>query len=271
MHITKAIIPVAGRGTRRLPITKVIEKSMLPIGNRPIVDYIVEDCLKAGITDIYFIVNAQSPQIRQYYSENDSLNHYLQERGRDDLLTLVQPSQSVIFHFIEQPDDGRYGTAIPVALAAEYIDDGESAIVLMGDDFIYNSDGSSETKRLIEAAGDGAAMLGVTVEREALGRYGVLELSEKGEYVRIVEKPKPEEAPSTLINVSKYVLTSDIIHATKDVPVDETSGEYFLPEVINQFVQRGGVVKVVPAQGEYLDGGSLEGWLYANNAVAGKA
>ena len=71
--ITKAIIPVAGWGTRRLPITKTIEKCMLPVGNRPIIDYVVEDCIKAGITDIYFVVSEGSTQVKRFYSNNPKL------------------------------------------------------------------------------------------------------------------------------------------------------------------------------------------------------
>ena len=74
MNITKAIIPVAGWGTRRLPVTKVIEKCMIPVGNRPIIDYNVQDCLKAGIDEIIFVVSEQSAQIREYYRSNIPLN-----------------------------------------------------------------------------------------------------------------------------------------------------------------------------------------------------
>lgn len=82
MKCTKAIIPVAGWGTRRLPITKTIEKCMLPLGNRPVVDYAVQDCIAAGITDIYFVVGEQSTQIRDYYRSNVDLNDYLKRNGK---------------------------------------------------------------------------------------------------------------------------------------------------------------------------------------------
>src|ERR1044072_794397 len=78
---TKAIIALAGFGTRRLPITKSIEKCMIPIGNRPIIDYVVENCLNAGITDIIFVVGEQSSQIRTYYGNNEALDAYLQQKG----------------------------------------------------------------------------------------------------------------------------------------------------------------------------------------------
>lgn len=270
MNITKAIIPVAGWGTRMLPITKAIEKCMLPIGTRPIVDYVVQDCIAAGITDICFIVGEQSTQIQNYYRSNIQLKDYLIHQGKEDRLPLIAPIEGVSFHFIVQPSQGKYGTAVPVGLASEFIDEGESAVVLMGDDFVYNTDGTNEVARLIEAAGDSGAMLGVNVPRETVSRYGVLQLDEQGNYQQIVEKPTVDEAPSTLINISKYVLPKEAIDAAVTIAANPARGEYEITDVINNYVVNGGQIKVVEAQGEYLDGGSVEGWLHANNVVAGK-
>lgn len=270
MNVTKAIIPVAGWGTRRLPITKSIEKCMLPIGNRPIVDYVVQDCLAAGINELIFIVGEDSNQLQDYYRSNIKLNDYLRRNGKEEQLPLVAPLEGVTLHFVVQPSYGKYGTAVPVALAAEYVEEGESVVVLMGDDFIYNTDGSSETKRLIEAASeDGAAMLGVTIPQDQVSRYGVLKLNEEGQYESIVEKPSVEEAPSTLINISKYLLPKQVIDAAVTVSANAIRGEYEITDVVNQFVARGGQVNVIEAQGEFLDSGSLEGWLHANNVVCG--
>lgn len=265
--VTKAIIPVAGWGTRMLPITKAIEKCMLPVGTRPIVDYVVQDCIAAGIKDIYFIVGEQSTQIQNYYRSNIQLRDYLIRQGKEDKLPLIAPIEGVSFHFIVQPSQGKYGTAVPVGLASEYIDEGESAVVLMGDDFVYSRDGINEIERLIGAAETSGAMLGVNVPRESVSRYGVLQLDEQGNYQRIVEKPSIEEAPSTLINISKYVLPKAAIDAAATIAVNPIRGEYEITDVINNYVTNGGQVKVVEAQGEYLDGGSVEGWLHANQVV----
>src|SRR5690606_14322531 len=118
-QITRAIIPVAGWGTRRLPITKTIEKCMLPIGNRPLVDYVVQDCLKAGITEIIFIVSEDSTQLQSYYGDNLALNDYLTRGGKTDKLPLVAPPQGVTLRYVTQPSGSKYGTAVPVALAAD--------------------------------------------------------------------------------------------------------------------------------------------------------
>ena len=130
MTVTKAIIPVAGWGTRRLPITKAIEKCMLPIGNRPIVDYVVRDCLAAGINDIYFVVGESSTQLQLYYEENGALDAYLIANGKENLLPLVKPPREVRFHYITQPADGKYGTALPISVVMPEIEHGESVAVL---------------------------------------------------------------------------------------------------------------------------------------------
>jgi len=269
MKITKAIIPVAGWGTRRLPITKAIEKCMLPVGNRPLVDYVVQDCLRAGIEDIYFVVSEDSTQLKEYYSENAALNEYLRQNGKESNVPLVTPPKGATFHYIVQPS-GRYGTAIPVALAALETGINEPVVVLMGDDFIYNQDKSSEVQRLLEATNE-SSMLGVNVALEEVSRYGVLEMNENNEFVQVVEKPSVKDAPSTLINVSKYVLSPQLLQEIIDYSKEEVlEGEYVITEPINRYVKNGGTMKVVPAKGQYLDGGSVEGWLHANNVVCKK-
>jgi len=269
MIITKAIIPVAGYGARRLPITKAIEKCMLPIGNRPLVDFVVEDCIKAGITDIFFVVSSNNTQLEKFYSDNSQLNQYLIKNNKQNLLPLVTPPLAK-FHYILQPTDGKYGTAIPVSLVAPMVAQGESVVVLMGDDFIYNSDGSSEVARLLETVPDGgSALLGVNVPLDQVNRYGVLQLDKNNNFIKIVEKPSIETAPSTLINVSKYIINYDLLKTIVNYSNQEIEGEYYITEPINQYVISGGIVKAVTARGQYLDGGSVEGWLYANNVVAG--
>ena len=254
--ITKAIIPVAGWGTRRLPITKTIEKCMWPVGNRPIIDYVVEDCIKAGITDIYFVVSEGSTQVKSFYSNNPKLEEYLKANGKEKYLELVTPPAGINFHFIEQDPNGKYGTAIPVYLVAQEIGD-ESVLVLMGDDFIYNRDGSSDVARLVEQAGEGSALLGAQVELDA-----------EHNFKQIVEKPEPEDAPSNLINISKYVLSAQAVSMIKAYAErDDIQGEYYITVPLNDYVSSGQALKVVPAEGVYLDGGTVEGWVHANRVV----
>ncbi len=272
--ITKAIIPVAGWGTRRLPITKTIEKCMLPVGNRPIIDYNVQDCIDAGINEIIFVVGEQSSQLQQYYRSNIPLNDYLKRNGKSDMLGLVAPIKGVKFHFVVQPSHGKYGTAVPIALASEYVNEGESVVVVMGDDFFFNEDGSSEVRRLIDGTPEGgSAILGAVLPDDDVvtGRYGSIEGDNKDNLIRVTEHP--EALPHPFVkNVAKYTLNYEMLMAVKNyVDTTSESGEYYIFTPFEQKILDGQIMKVVRAKGRYLDGGTVDSWLYANEVVLGKA
>lgn len=270
MKVTKAIIPVAGWGTRMLPITKAIEKSMLPIGTRPIIDYVVQDVIRAGIQNIYFVVGEQSTQIESYYRSNIQLNDYLKRQGKQDKLPLIAPLQGVSIHFITQPGTGAYGTSVPVGLASEFIADDESALVIMGDQFFLRDDDGSNAADLIslvEASGATAGLLGVPVPEEDISKYGIIEKDVDNNFVQIVEKPAPSEAPSNLNNASFYLFDKPIFELARTMPVNPVRHEYEITDPINAYVASGRPIVVGEAKGQYLDGGSVEGWLHANNVV----
>lgn len=274
--ITKAIIPVAGWGTRRLPITKIIEKSMLPVGNRPLVDYSVQELIKAGITDIYMVISNVEPcQVQEFYRDNLALNDYLVERGKADRLALAKTlPDHVKIHYTTQDPAGRYGTAVPIALVVEEYNLDEPVLVFMGDDFIWNPDGESAAESLIHSlqSENESAILGVEIPREKVDKYGVLSVQD-GKLVDVVEKPSVEEAPSNMINVSKYIMSRDLLRRVVNYvkshdfgPLDQ---EYLVTDPIDEYIKEGGIMRVAPTTGEYLDGGSVEGWVHANNVVTG--
>lgn len=270
MTVTKAVIPVAGWGTRMLPITKSIEKCMLPVGTRPVIDYIVRDVIAAGIKDIYFVVGEQSSQIQSYYRSNIQLNDYLKRKGKHDMLPLVAPLQGVSIHFITQPSTGGYGTSIPVGLASEFIEDDECALVVMGDNIFHRRDDGSNAAEFLDfvaQSGASAGLLGVPVPKEDVSKYGIIEKDAESRFVRIVEKPAPEDAPSNLNNASFYVFPKAIFELAKQLPVNLTHGEYLLTDVINAYVSAGNTIVVGEAKGQYLDCGSPEGWFQANSVV----
>jgi UTP--glucose-1-phosphate uridylyltransferase len=266
---TKAIIPVAGYGTRRLPLTKAIEKCMVPIGNRPIIDFVVADCIKAGITEIIFVVNEQSSQLRAYYDRNLALEKHLQEKGKADMVELIRPPEGVDFKYVVQPE-GRYGTTVPVWLCREYINPDEPVLVIMGDQFFYREDGGSNLADLIDGVaskGATAGLLGVNVPREDVKKYGVIEQDSDGWYKRIIEHPDPENTPSTLNNASIYLFDPIMFkYIERDINSPHT-GEYMIIDAINAYVEDGNKLVVGEAGGKYLDGGTVQGWLYANNYI----
>ena len=274
--ITKAIIPVAGWGTRRLPITKVIEKSMLPVGNRPLVDYSVQELIEAGVTDIYMVVSNTEPcQVREFYSDNIVLNDYLISRGKADRVALTKTlPEHVKIHCIAQDANSKYGTAVPVAMAAEEYNLNEPVIVYMGDDFIWNPEGESAATSLINSlqSETDSAILGVEIPKEKVDKYGVLEVQD-GKLTNVVEKPSVEEAPSNLINVSKYILSADllqkIVNYVNEHDFGPTDQEYMITDPIYDYIKQGQTMRVASTSGQYLDGGSVEGWVHANNVVCG--
>lgn len=271
MNITKAIILVAGWGTRMLPITKSIEKCMLPVGKRPVIDYIVQDVIKAGVKDIYFVVGEQSSQLQSYYRSNIPLNDYLRRQSKEDLLPLVAPLKGVKVHFVVQPSTGKYGTAVPASLVNEFIEEGESALFMNGDQFFYRTDDGSNAAELIEMVnqkGVTAGLYGNPVPHEDIPKYGIIDRDADGNFVRIVEKPDVEDAPSDLNNSGFYIFNKEIFELATKVEASPR-GEYEVVDAINAYVANGGKVAVNTLTSQYTECGSVQGWLRANNVIVG--
>lgn len=275
-NITKAIIPVAGWGTRRLPITKIIEKSMLPVGNRPLVDYSVQELIAAGVKDIYMVISNVEPcQVREFYKDNLALNLYLEARGKSDRLALAKTlPDDVRIHYVSQDPSAKYGTAVPVAMVAEEYNLNEPVFVFFGDDFIWNPSGESAAESLLKSrqSDTDSAILGVEVAREEVVKYGMITTS-NGKLTKIVEKPALSEVSSNLVHVSKFIMSPALIREMVEYVNSHDFGpkdqEYMATDPLATFVEKGGIVRVAPTSGEYLDGGSLEGWVHANNVVCG--
>lgn len=271
MTCRHAIIPVAGFGSRRLPITKAVEKEMMPVLNRPIIDYIVRDCVAAGITHIVMVVGEASDQYQKYFGESKEIQNYLKAHGKDEYLELVKPLEDVKFEYIVQTQDLPYGTTTPVAIARPLIPEGESAVVLMGDDVIYTTDKTNPIAELIEQSGDSVGLLTTYMSKERISRYGVLATDEDGYLTHMVEKPSADEAPTNMINISKYLFTSEMLDEVVEFynePATPGKEKYVNLEPLERYRARGGKVKVVPTHGHYLDVGTVEGWLHANLVVA---
>lgn len=271
--ITKAIIPVAGWGTRRLPITKIIEKSMLPVGNRPLVDYSVQELIKAGVKDIYMVISNVEPcQVREFYKDNLALNLYLEERGKTDRLKLAKTlPEDVRIHFTSQDPSAKYGTAVPVAMVTEEYNLNEPVLVFMGDDFIWNPDGESSAEALLKAvkSDDESALFAIDHPYEALLNGGALTIEDE-KVTKITEKPEPEQITG-LTSVSKYILSPEMLQEIVDYVRNNNFGpndqEYMITDPFATYIEKGGIMRVARTDGEYLDGGTVEGWVHANNVV----
>lgn len=285
MKIKKALITCAGFGTRFLPITKTIQKEMLPILNRPLIDYVVEDCIKAGIEDIIFVVGEHNYQVMHYYRENQRLYEYLKKFNKIQLYEQIAHLHTQAnFHFVKQKDSDPYGTATPVILAKDYLVNEEAFLVLMGDDFVYQgkaeqqagvkqaSEQSMVAKMIQDYVQSGAKALLTCVEKpqEILHKYGVIKGYRDGNFnflAEIVEKPAPGQAPSNLVNISKYILSQEIWPILAQQKINPQFGELFITDSLQILSQKHKVVVHQP-QGTYLDGGYVLGWLLANLTLA---
>lgn len=274
MKIRKALITAAGFGTRFLPISKTVQKEMLPILSRPVIDYLVLDCIKAGIEEIIIVVKESSEHdlIHHYYHESEALNRYLQKMNKTELSKNLRGDDAVKYRFVTQSAAEEYGTAVPVKLAREFLQDEDAFVVLMGDDFLFNADGSSEVKKMIEFFEQHSAQgLATCIQKpeEELFRYGAAKIHDVNgvSYLdALVEKPKAGEAPSNLVNISKYIFTPAIFDIIEHQKLNPDSGELYITDSLSAVAKNSDVLVYQPA-GTYLDAGNVFDWLKANIVV----
>jgi len=274
--IKKAVISCAGFGTRFLPLSKTIQKEMLPIMNRPVIDYIVTDCKMAGIQEFVIVINEHNYQPLHYFRENLRLAEYLRQMNKTHLYQKVENlHQGAKFTFIKQTDKDPYGTSIPVALAKQEIINEDAFLYLTGDDFVFFADNShSFIADLISdfnRSNAEAALCGIEVPTEATSQYGIISMkNERGiNFLEsLVEKPSVEETPSNLANISKYILTPAILPILENQEINTKSGEYYITEALEEFAQTNDVL-VHQTTGKYLNAGDPVNWLKANLIVAG--
>lgn len=218
---TKAIITDAGCASRYLPITKTVPKGMLPIGAKPIMQLVVEECAEAGIETIIIVTTAESRPIYEDYF-NDSaikIKKQLHSQGKDDRYTPVAKLADLPkIIIIEQDLSLPYGNGSPVASARNFIQDDEAFIVIYSDDVVF---GKSATKELIEAQKDypdaAAIIAAQQVPHEEIKKYASVSLENDGS-MRVkgmVEKPDPKVAPSDLASYGRYLLTPEIFDFLK--------------------------------------------------------
>jgi UTP--glucose-1-phosphate uridylyltransferase len=209
--VRKAIIPAAGLGTRFLPATKAMPKEMLPIVDKPTIQYIVEEAVESGIEDIIIVTGKGKRAIEDHFDNSFELEQNLLEKGKLELLNEVQKSSRVDIHYIRQKEPKGLGHA--VWCARKFIGD-EPFAVLLGDDIVQSN--KSCLKQLIEQYEEtGSSIIGVQpVPNEHTHRYGIIDPAvQKGRLYGVnnfVEKPEQGRAPSNLAIMGRYILTSEI-------------------------------------------------------------
>jgi UTP--glucose-1-phosphate uridylyltransferase len=279
--VTTAIIPASGFNTRRLPVTAAFPKDFMPIGNRPSIDYLVDDLVKAGITDIYMVVHPfQRNLFERYFHSYDALDQHLRRKQKQAALEQLQMlRQRANFHFIDDNTThtgSMYGSTIPLRLTLEQLPELENFIYASADDFTVRIDGGSDIADLVkmfqDSDGDGA-VLGMTASLQELKHLGVFEVEPTGDFHwfrQVVEKPAhPEKLPEPrLANIGKYLLTASVRSSVNETPANPSNNEFMITDVLNAFAGEHRIA-VCQAKGTYYDVGTVENWLAANQALGG--
>ena len=265
MQIKKAVIPAAGYGTRFLPMTKASPKEMLPVVDKPIIQYVVEEAVAAGIEDIIIVTGYNKRAIEDHFDHCLELENHLEKQGKTEQLEEIRKiAQMANFIYIRQK--GPYGNGTPVLNAKEIIGD-EPFAVLWGDEFIYAK--PPRLKQMIEVYEKykDIVISAVKIENKAdLAKYGIGKLKEIEDKIyeieKIVEKPDPQEAPSNLAVHGAYILTPDIFDALKNVKPGK-GGEIWLVDGINELRKNHKIYAREIENGKYYDTGNKTEYLKA--------
>ena len=258
--VRKAVFPVAGFGTRFLPATKSMPKELMPVVDRPLIQYAAEEAVRAGIDTLIFVTGRHKRAIEDHFDSNPELEAALRAKGRHgeaDMVKNILP-EGVECVFVRQPEQLGLGHAV---LCAERVVGEEPFAVLLADDFI-KAQGVGVTADLVRAYGaSGRSQLSVMrVAGEAISSYGVVVPGEAaGSVAGLVEKPKFADAPSDLASIGRYVLTPDIFDLLR-VQGAGAAGEIQLADAID-WQARDGAVEAVTLNGKRFDCGSVAGYL----------
>ncbi len=267
--VRKAVFPVAGLGTRFLPATKAMPKELLPIVDRPLIQYAADEAVAAGIDTLIFITGRNKRAIEDHFDNNIELETILRRRGNEkqaDMIKHILP-ENVECIFVRQSSQLGLGHAV---LCAERAIGEEPFAVLLADDFIVNSK-NGETKNLVtKYMQSGKSQISVMeVPKENVSDYGIVVQDRKKNIVTgIIEKPSLESAPSRIASIGRYVLTPDIFDKIRSLEY-KVNEEIQLSDAINIQAKLGSVESVY-VDGIRFDCGSIKGYLSAIKHVAEK-
>ena len=261
--IKKAVIPAAGYGTRFLPATKAMPKEMLPIVDKPTIQYIVEEILASGIEDILIISGHAKRAIEDHFDSSPELERHLYEHDKTDLLAEIRNVAEITVHYIRQKHMRGLGDAISCAKA--FMGD-EPFAVILGDDVVYHPEKPALSQLIDVYEKTGATVLGCQeVASEAVSSYGIVRtVPEEGGLYRVadmVEKPTPKEAPSRIAVLGRYILTPDIFPILSET-LPGKGGEIQLTDALRVLAQNGKVY-ACNFEGRRYDVGSKQGYLAA--------
>lgn len=259
MPVKKAVIAVAGYGTRFLPTTKAVPKEMLPIINKPTVQYIVEELVAGGIEEIIFVTNWQKTAIQDHFEPSYELEHQLLSQGKEALVQEMQAiSKLAKFVYVHQIEG--YGNALP-ALTARDLIGAEPFIYAFADDLVKSEVAFS--RQMISAYEEhGCSVIGVQqIDSKDVSKYGIVELD--GKFLKnIIEKPSPEEAPSNLAFFGRCLFTPDIFEALDKINPGRDN-EYWIADGIKLLAEAHPIVTQQVEGGTWLTTGDPASYLNA--------
>ena len=236
--IKKAIIAVAGSGTRLLPASKSMPKEMLPIIDKPIIQLVVEELVEAGIKDIILVTKWDKKPLEDHFDRNFELECNLEKTGKmERLKEIVKLSEMANFIYVRQK--GPYGNGTPVLSAAALVEN-EPFIYVWGDDLVKSK--TSFTKQMVEDYNKkGSLMIGVQeVPKDQVDRYGIVKLKKGSMQMEdIIEKPSIEEAPSQLADFGRMILDQDIVDILKKTALGK-GNELWIVDAIRTYIKNGG-------------------------------
>jgi len=262
--VKKAVLPAAGLGTRFLPVTKSIPKEMLPLVDKPAIQYVVEEAVLAGISDVLVITGRGKGAIEDHFDRNLELEQVLERSGKTDALAeVVAADRLADVHFIRQHEALGLGHAVSVA---EPHVGGEPFVVMLGDDIMVDDADLLKRMLVVHEETGGSVLALMEVSREEISAYGAC----TSEAVRdgvvrargVVEKPKPEDAPSNLAVIGRYVFTPGIFDAIRETQPG-VGGEIQITDAIQILLEREPVFGVTFTEGRY-DAGKKVDFLRAN-------
>ncbi len=260
--IKKAIIAVAGSGTRLLPATKSMPKEMLPIVDKPIIQLVVEELVEAGIQDIILVTKWDKKPLEDHFDKSSALEDDLEKNGKTELMERIKRIADMA-NFIYIRQKGPYGNGTPVLSAASLVDD-EPFVFAWGDDLVKSK--VSFTKQMVDDYEKrGKLMIGVQeVPQKIVNRYGIVKLREGTDEIEdIIEKPSIEEAPSQLADFGRMILDQDFINILKETSLGKDN-ELWIVDAIKTYVKNGGIFLAKKVEdGEWLTTGDPLNYLKA--------
>jgi UTP--glucose-1-phosphate uridylyltransferase len=267
--ITKAVITAGGFGSRLLPVTSALPKELLPLLDTPVIHHIVNQCIKAGIEDIYIIGKPENRIIESYFKPNEKLEKYLISNGKSEKLEVIKYTyNNARIQFVLQDESLPYGNARPLYSAKSLIGN-EPFVYTYGDDLVYGNDcGIQELVNTYNHNPSDIVLMCTKVSDDMIPKVGIVSLKDGTNIVdHIIEKPTLEKAPSNIASVASYIFTPEIFNYLDPEDKNGEINEFYIQKAIETVTQKGRTLACI-TKGDYLTCGDPLNYLKSILRVA---